>query len=89
MVRLFRVKPATRMAVKVAMIEHGMATAATKAGRSFLTERKKTMVTTMAAPVTLIRSSGLPQTKATLTAATMATSTALSHHRSRPMKRPR
>ena len=60
MVRLLRVKPAMRMAVKVAMIEHGMASAATKAGRSFFTDRKKIMVTTMAAPVTLMRSSGSP-----------------------------
>ena len=60
MVRLLRVKPAMRMAVKVAMIDTGMASAATKAGRSFFTERKKTMVTTMDAPVTLRRNSGSP-----------------------------
>ena len=34
MVRLLRVKPAMRMAVKVAMIDTGMASAATKAGRA-------------------------------------------------------
>ena len=85
-VRLFRVKPAMRIAVNVAMIEHGIATAATKAGRSFFTARKKTIATTVASPVTLISISGSAHTNAALTAATMATSTVLSHHTSRPMK---
>jgi hypothetical protein len=60
MVKLLRVKPAMRMAVKVAMIDTGIASAATKAGRSFFTERKKTMVARMDAPVTLRRNSGSP-----------------------------
>ena len=86
MVRLLRVKPAIRMAVKVATMEHGIATAATNAGRSFFTDRKKSMVATVASPVTLISSSASPWKKARLTAATMARSTALSHQRRRPMK---
>ena len=87
MVRLFSVKPAIRMAVKVAMIDTGMASAATNAGRSFFTEKKKTMVTTMHTPVTLRRNSGSPWRKAALTAAITATRTRLSYQRRRPMKK--
>jgi hypothetical protein len=84
-VRLFSVKPAMRMATNVATMEAGMATAAMKAGRSFRTARKNTSVTRMARPVTLMRSSGSPQTNARVTASTMASRTRLSCQTSRPM----
>ncbi len=86
MVRLLRVKPAIRMARNVAMIEQGMARAATKAGRSFRTAPKKIMVMTMQTPVTCKSSSGSPVRKAAPTVPMMRATAAISHHTRLPMK---
>ena len=62
-----------RMAGKVAMIEVGMASPATKAGRKLrILDAKKIMVTTMATPVTLSSVSVSPTTKVAATVPAMA-----------------